>query len=296
MDIQRLVIANPSGNITAIVFDPTPPERRREIGSTIRSEYLNVEQVLFAELRNGVWHAEMEGKEFCGNAARAFGYVLTQGKDGQVIFTMSGTSSPVTVDVSSGHAALTVQMPLRIEQVLFEDRHVPVVHLDGISHAIMRPEHPLYNFLKRTAARLDRWESVTHVLEDLGIKDKPASGLIFAEHGAAGLSITPYVYVKAPNTLYPEMACASGSIATAFAMGNGDLLNRGMLIRQPSREDLTVSIKLVGSATEIKVAGSMSINFDGPAKELHYSQASLIGRQGNGAVGQRFALPAANAS
>ena len=185
MNIERLVIANPSGNITAIVFDPTPRTRMRDVGAKIQSTYPSVEQVLFVESSAALVHGQMAGGEFCGNAARALGYVLADGRDGEYTFTMSGVSAPVTVRARKDYAALSTRMPLLTQQTLFEDASVPVVHLEGISHAIMLPEHPLYNFLKRTAARPDRWRTVTHVLEDLGIIDKPASGLIFVDKKAA---------------------------------------------------------------------------------------------------------------
>jgi diaminopimelate epimerase len=280
MDIQRLVIANPSGNITAIVFDPTPRENMRDVGAIIQSSYPHVEQVLFVEKKGSKIHGQMAGGEFCGNAARALGYVLANGKDSQQTFTMSGVSAPVTVDVSKGRATLTTRMALKREEIDFEGAKVPVVHLEGISHAIMLPEHPLFSFLKRYAERPDRWETVAHVLEDLSIKNKPASGLIFAEQNGNGTSITPYVYVSAINTLYPEMACASGSVAAAFALGKGVTLRNGVSIHQPSGNDLVVSVKLVGSQTEIKVAGNMAVIGDGLVENLHYTEAALVGRHG----------------
>jgi hypothetical protein len=186
------------------------------------------------------------------------------------------------VDVSKGRAAaLTARMALVRVETLFEEVAVPVVHVDGISHGIMLPEHPMYNFLKRTAARPDRWRTVTHVLEDLGIIDKPASGLIFVERSDAGIGIIPYVFVKAISTLYPEMACASGSVALACILGNVGTNKSEISIRQPSGEDLDLKITPIAALTEIKVAGSMSIRWDGPAGDLHYSAAALSGRHGS---------------
>jgi hypothetical protein len=144
----------------------------------------------------------------------------------------------------------------------------------------MTPKHPLYKFLKENAAKPDRWQTVVHALEDLGIKDEPASGLILAEGNIDGLTIAPYVHVSANNTLYPEQACASGSIAAAFAMCSSQCLARGTLIAQPSGESLLVSLKLNGAKPEIQVAGKMAIVYDGPAHGMEYSEASLQGRHG----------------
>jgi diaminopimelate epimerase len=290
MNIERLVIASPSGNITAIVFDPTPRERMRDGGAQIQSTYPDVEQVLFVEQKSGTVHGQMAGGEFCGNAARALGYLLANRQDSRQSFTMSSGGAeplPVTVDMTKDHATLTAVMALAKEKIVFEEVPVPIVHLQGISHGVMWPDHPMYNFLKRTAARPDRWRTVTHVLEDLGIIDKPASGLIFAERDGRGIGITPYVFVKSIDTLYPEMACASGSVAAAFAMsGNVAPANCRLSIRQPSNENLEISIKPLNGRTEIKVAGSMSVKWAGPAADLHYSAAALSGRHGTAATGR----------
>ena len=162
----------------------------------------------------------------------------------------------------------------------FYGAKVAVIHLEGITHAVMTPEHPLYKFFKENAAKPNRWQTVVHALEDLEIKDKPASGLILVEDNGSGLTIAPYVYVNANNTLYPEQACASGSIAAAFAMCSSQCLARGTLIAQPSGESLFVLLKLNGAKPEIQVAGKMGIVYDGPAHGMEYSDVSLQGRHG----------------
>lgn len=280
MDIQRLVIANPSGNITAIVLDQTPREKMHDVGLTIQSAYPNVEQVLFVERMNNAVHGQMAGGEFCGNAARALGFFLANGKDGDHTFTMSGTDEPVTAKISGSQATLVTLMAVNRTSTDFYDAKVDVVDLEGITHAVMTSRHPLYKFFKENAAKPNRWQTVVHALEDLEIKDKPASGLILAERNGSSLTITPYVYVSANNTLYPEQACASGSIAAAFATCSSQCLALGISIAQPSGESLLVSLKLNGAKSEIRVAGKMSVVYDGPALGMEYSEASLQGRHG----------------
>lgn len=279
MDFQRLVIANPSGNITGIVFDRVSRDQMREVGALIQSNYPSIEQVLFVENKNGHIHGQMAGGEFCGNAARALGFVLAEGKNGLQKFTMSGLKEPVEVDIQGNKATLNTRINASKELVRFEDAPVPVVHLEGISHAIMLPDHPLSAFLKRTAARPDRWRSVCHVLEDLGLMDKPASGLVFVDKPDNHLTITPYVYVRDIKTLYPEMACASGSIAAALVNSETSLQTNASIL-QPSREKLDVSFEPTGNQYSIKVAGNMNILWDGPATGLHYSSGTLAGRHG----------------
>lgn len=263
MDIERLVIAKPSGNITALVFDEIAPEKMREVGEVIQSEYPSVEQVLFVQKRGDLVHAQMAGGEFCGNAARALGYVLADGKESTQTFTMSGLSKPISVDVKTDYAKLRMQTAMRHEKVKLGNSSVSVVHLEGISHAVMEPKHPLFYFLKEYAARPDRWGTVKHVLDDLGLSTQPAAGLIFAEKNGVGTKITPYVFVRDIETLYAETACASGSLATASVLG------KNTPISQPSGETLGVSLKPNGRTVKAEVEGSMAILSDGPVKGLY---------------------------
>jgi diaminopimelate epimerase len=280
MDIQRLVIANPSGNITAIVLDETPRAKMHDVGLTIQSAYPNVEQVLFVEHTPHGVHGQMAGGEFCGNAARALGFLLANSRDGKCSFTMSGSAEPVTVKVSGDQATLVARMDVNRINADFYGAMVDIVHLEGITHAVMTQRHPLYQYFKENAAKPNRWQTVVHALEDLAIKDEPASGLILAECNGDSLTIAPYVYVSGNNTLYPEQACASGSIAAAFVACSSECLARGASIAQPSGENLLVSLKLNGAKPEIRVTGKMSIVYDGQALGMEYSAASLHGRLG----------------
>jgi diaminopimelate epimerase len=143
MDIERLVIASPSGNITAIVLDETPREQMHDVGLTIQSAYPSVEQVLFVERTDNAVHGRMAGGEFCGNAARALGFLLAKGKDGDYTFTMSGAAEPVTAKVSADQATLATRMAVNRTSADFYGAKVDVIHFEGITHAVMTPEHPL---------------------------------------------------------------------------------------------------------------------------------------------------------
>jgi histidine racemase len=285
MDFERLVTADPSGNITAIVFDPTPRSRMPDVAAIIQSHYqsverLCIEQVLFVERNgDGSIHAQMAGGEFCGNAARALGYVLTGGQKGSVTFKMSGTSAPVTFDVTEGSATLTTPMLLRMEAKDFEGEPLPIVHLEGISHAIMEPSHDFFPYLRRSAANENRAKIIAFALEDLGISEQLASALTFVEKQGNEISIASYVYVPAVDTLYPEQSCASGSVAAALAVCDDPAFSIFPLsVRQPSGENLQVTISPGQGRSLIKVAGSMRVIFDDRATGLRYVPDALAGR------------------
>ena len=276
MDIQRLVIADPSGNKTAIIFDMIATENMRTVSKIIQNEFPDIEQVMFVQERKGMFHGEMAGGEFCGNAARALGYVLTDGKPEQLTLTMSGLAAPVVVNVRDAYSEIQTAITLREEVVSLGNAPVKIVHLEGISHAIIFANHPLFDFLKEYAARLDRWNTIVHVLEDLNISRMSASGLIFVDTSRNDVEITPYVFVKAVNTLFAEMACASGSIAVASLIGGeGALTKKCVHLRQPSGETLSVELVKVSEKTSVKVGGSMRVLYDGPMRNLSEELGSL---------------------
>ena len=68
---MNYIKADPQGNITAIVTDPSDPEDRIQIASGIMEKDRTVEQVAFviAPENGSDISIEMAGGEFCGNAA-----------------------------------------------------------------------------------------------------------------------------------------------------------------------------------------------------------------------------------
>jgi diaminopimelate epimerase len=269
MKLDRLVRANPSGNKTAIVFDAVAFEDMRFVDAAIQHTFPDTEQVLFVQDIDGTPHGQMTGGEFCGNAARALGYVLAGGKKSEQLFTMSGLSTPVRVSVEPNASMLEMQTAFYREISTFSDGLVDIVHLEGISHAVILPRHPLFYTLKNRAERLDRHDAIMGVLADLEIVTQPASGLVFAEPKEDGVHITPYIYVRGINTLHAEQACASGSIAAASIMGIPALQEHlTNAIKQPSGETLNVALDIMGMSLHAKVSGAMQIIYDGAVDDM----------------------------
>lgn len=267
MDLQRLVITRPSGNVTAIVFDDIPAEQRRDVGTAVQNEYPSVEQVLFVTKRKGQVHGQMAGGEFCGNAARSLGYLLAEGKASTQTFTMSGLSTPVVVEVKPHHAQLSMQTTVTRDQAHLGNCPISIVHLEGISYAVLDSACPTFYNLKEFAARPDRWHTIKPILDDLGLSQHAACGIIFAERKGNHLKITPYVLVRDIETFVPETACASGSLATAIVHG------KSVSIQQPSGDILHVDFEFSGNTDKVKtvnahISGNMSVLWDGPAKDL----------------------------
>ena len=117
----RVVRADPAGNITLFVLTPVEKAECAAVAAKLLAiEALKAEQVGFI-FPNG--HMEMEAGEFCGNASRAYGYLLAkqQGLTGRhtMHLSVSGCDHPVavTVDMDAGTASAEMPLPKLVEQV-----------------------------------------------------------------------------------------------------------------------------------------------------------------------------------
>ena len=92
----RIRVANPAGNITIFVMDRVKTEAYSAIArQLLKREELHAEQVGFVETKEGQgMHMQMMGGEFCGNATRSFGYLLSmlsKDKPKEVMVDVSGS-------------------------------------------------------------------------------------------------------------------------------------------------------------------------------------------------------------
>ena len=133
----RVVRADPAGNITLFVLTPVEKAECAAVAAKLLAiEALKAEQVGFI-FPNG--HMEMEAGEFCGNASRAYGYLLAkqQGLKGRhtMRLSVSGCDHPVavTVDMDAGTASAEMPLPKLVEQVEVAGTAGTLVHL-AVSH------------------------------------------------------------------------------------------------------------------------------------------------------------------
>ncbi|MBE7003304.1 MAG: hypothetical protein E7425_03340 [Ruminococcaceae bacterium] len=215
----HVVRADPAGNITLFVLDPVPREERAALAAALlRLPGTDAEQVGFAcEPRDGFdGRMEMAGGEFCGNASRAFGMLLARrrGVTGRAHYTLevSGSASPVCVDVNVAEGTARAAMPLPRpcgKFVLFDERDM-LVNLGGIVHFVTHH--------KPDAAAMDALEPVLRTMREAGaLPDMEAYGVIFLHDGR----MTPLVKVPAAGTLFWEGSCGSGSLAAAIVESAG---------------------------------------------------------------------------
>ena len=131
----NILRADPAGNITLFVLDPVPVGDRAGIAARLMAlPGSDVEQVgyLCPPVMGGAGRMEMAGGEFCGNATRAFGMLISRrlGGEPQVLVEVSGCAAPVAVDVDLSGGTARAQMPL--------PRSVSRVEADGWSR---NPRH-----------------------------------------------------------------------------------------------------------------------------------------------------------
>ncbi len=197
--------ADPAGNTTAVVTTFVPARERVETARLIMSDPARrIEQVGFEvpPLYGGDGRIEMMGGEFCGNAARSFGFLLCEraGVSSRRV-EVSGWNEPLNVncDVEHGRAFVEMPLPERYESLKTSGGDVfALVILPGIAHVIVdsgvEDEHSLIEeCLSLAGKRFD------------------ALGILFCEPGY----IKPVVYVSETGSIVEESSCGSGSLAAA---------------------------------------------------------------------------------
>ena len=139
-----VVMADPAGNRTAIVRSGVPKSERAKVAAAIMADpALRAEQVGF-ETRplygKSLGRLEMAGGEFCGNAARSFGYLLCKEKEiDHCKIEMSGTREQLEVicDLERETSAAQMPMPEKLEMAGEEAEELyPLVVSRGITHMI----------------------------------------------------------------------------------------------------------------------------------------------------------------
>jgi diaminopimelate epimerase len=221
----QILIADPAGNITALVLSPVAEGERVALSAAILADpSLHVEQVGFVlppsahPAEEKLWRLEMMGGEFCGNAARSFGLYLARrygyGKNCSVL--ISGAKKPVAleIDVESGLARAEMPLPKDSGEIQFEGRILPVFVFDGITHII--------------APDLKSGRETFFAVKKMIGNEPDALGVLFLESpgfppedekGDVSLYMKPAVYVRATDTLVFESSCGSGSAALGAWLG-----------------------------------------------------------------------------
>lgn len=216
------VIANPTGNITALVLTPVPPPAQPRIAAKLMAREPTVEQTGFLSLTARGVELRMAGGEFCGNATLSAGAVyanalgLRAGEKLELPIRVSGVPESVKTELEvlpDGSYSGAVDMPrplsmgLRHYDIDGETYFLPHVVFPGITH-IIAPG----NMGRQTAEYAAREWCARHKAPALGL-------MLFDEKS---LRVEPLVYVPGSDTLFWESSCASGTAAVGVWLSAQD--------------------------------------------------------------------------
>ena len=257
MDTIHYHIFDPTGNVTVLVDTPVPVEQQPAVGAALLRIESAAEQAGFLSEGDGCDIAlRMAGGEFCGNAtmsAAAF-FAMRRGlRDGRVRVRVSGVDAPVNVRlaVENGGWRGTARMPrpLSVARANLRGGGSPVVvRYPGIAHVVF--PRPMDREDAEMAAR--GWCAA------LGAE---ALGLMLLDRRAGAL--TPLVYVPAPETLYWEHSCASGSAAV------------GACLAAETGENITAALREPGGVLTVAAAPDGAVALTGTVKYVREGTMTL---------------------
>lgn len=215
----------PGGNATAIVEGQFPKETKILLAKAILAQDSSLEQVGFwvpTQNPSALARLEMMGGEFCGNALRALGALLHTLHQEHCSFTLesSGLDELISTEVTNEHSS--IRIPLS-SFTLSQN----VCHLPGISHIL-------------TDQKIEKHQALP-LLQDFGLTQKQASGVIPYSYENGVYALFPFVWVRDTETLYEETACASGTIALAYFLHH-QTKEQKFAIRQPSQTIFHVNL------------------------------------------------------
>jgi diaminopimelate epimerase len=271
----------PGGNSTYLCFaEGIDRSEYVTVDSHIRECIAEFEQGGFLEKCRGenVVRLQMAGGEFCGNAARSAGALITHMflnckvhedlvkydrivKDGEFYrfsIAVSGIGQPVGIKCKPlGDVFLTeVTLPMKAgivatkHEVSIYGRSVIVqkVPLEGIVHVLIDEESMPF------VEKFDDQVSLLRTIEKaLHLENEPAIGLIWHSEEDSRRHIDPLVFVRATGALIHETACGSGSLALAIAL-SGEHGGDAFSIVQPSRYPIDCSLTVDSVSKEITQA------------------------------------------
>jgi diaminopimelate epimerase/ribosomal protein S18 acetylase RimI-like enzyme len=267
--INRMVIAYPSGNTTAIVLDQMLDSNRQELNDQIMKNWTEkqpdspeIEQCCFVTLpidKSADARVEMFGGEFCGNATRSVIQLITDGKNHAGKIEVSGVDRPL--DYSMRDGVVDLEMPLPITEGVELTKKVSegtLVQLDGIAHVVVTDDG--------TRGAATPRELLTKLLaqNSYDLSDQPAVGVTYYDEATNEADFA--VWVKEVDTIFDETACGSGTCSIGIALADNKSETTQIDVIQPSGEKITTMAIVDGDSnkiTESRISGEVSILFDG---------------------------------
>lgn len=212
-------IYNPGGNITALVHSLV--HLRVAVAEKIMKRHADVEQVGFimpAVLPGTSFHLEMSGGEFCANAARsaACSY-MKKNNSISVLFSVSGFNKEIVATLKEDMVEICIPREFYLKNV--DNTSYTLIDFQGIRFVVTQD-----------ASLLSKKETLIMQY----VEDFPAVGFVLLERKKGKYSICPFVWVRVHDTVFPETACGSGTIAAALFLRNKGIETGAITLFQPS--------------------------------------------------------------
>lgn len=268
--IKKLVVAYPSGNTTAVVFDDKESVSSKQLNSAILQTWktnfpsqTEIEQCCFITKPNNsraIGRVEMFGGEFCGNATRSVVWLLTKGANGSGYIESSGVKELLSYEVKNSEVEVQIPLPSH-SQLVIPVKEGNLVELDGICHLVVTdpearvshsPRELLNNLLQKNAYRLRDWPCVGVTYYD-GLTSKARF----------------CVWVKEVDTIFDETACGSGTSAIGIVLATEQNSSVSLPVHQPSGENIiTRAIFDQNQVTTSFIKGTVTVLYEGKMELL----------------------------
>lgn len=261
MDIKKLVVAYPSGNTTALVYDPLLHADLKQLNAAILTSWKNqrgepeIEQCCFlqpAQDPQAIGRVHMFGGEFCGNATRAGVWVLTEGRDSEGLIEVSGAQRLLEFNVRKGQVSVEMPIPAPFFKPVTEGT---LVFLEGITHLVVAEP-------KGKDPR-QIWASLRE-RNTYGCLDSPAFGVTFFDQATQKAKFC--VWVKSVGTLFDETACGSGTCAIGLALASQIKNSIRQKVIQPSGDFIETAIDYRQGKTKAFISGRVKVLYAGELK------------------------------
>jgi diaminopimelate epimerase len=277
----KFIIADPGGNITALVVTKVPFADRiglaRKLLADPYVQRMKVEQVGFVNFGGIIPNLNMANGELCVNATRCAAVLIAlKSRRSSVIFKTSGSPSLVKAEVSNifiGSYCVKVKFGYEIiqklsgEKLILDSFAVDCIRvvLTGISQilvdlSILPPSaQKLFSDQNKglssaeNAGFNDLFDQIYRQLPDLS-QGGAAGFVAFRKLNRWSYQILPLVRVNCLNTIYYETACGSASVALAYQLSK-ITGKKSFEIVQPSGK----KIKIFLGKSEISVESEVKI-------------------------------------
>jgi diaminopimelate epimerase len=277
---KDLLIYNcdPGGNYTYIAYgEGLSRKNYPELDKAIRTTYPTFEQGGFIEeatSKTAVLRLQMAGGEFCGNAIRCMGALITQDYNAKNLFSgiadyslvavtaqglsfpveMSGVDMPLKITCwkEDDTSVVKAQMPFDMsfsdiieKQIIWQKRkqRIVVVCMAGITHILL--DEQTFPFIE---SEREQRSLVNSIAKQCQLNNDPAIGLIWYSVKNQNTSIKPVVWVREIDTCIYESACGSGTFALCmYKLVTDPKLENVYQIEQPSKRVIKAGATKIGN-------------------------------------------------